>query len=257
MQNNQSSYPLWSWLIAILLAVALIWMYLTGNGPSNVCCTAADTDQTQTIDATPVVSEAFSFTATEYEFISNGDAGNINWAGESLEALKAILVGGITAEGDERMITLTGTVESEAIKQQKEQDAQTYFGPDATIDNLITVMEPIINEEPAAIITPPSAAKLYFETGVHGLPADSADVLDPIITWLNNNPDSKAIISGYHDATGDVESNARLAKKRAESAYNALITAGIEDARIEMRKPESTDGGGDLSEARRVEVSIE
>ncbi len=259
MQNNQSSYPFWTWIIAIALAVVLLLMLLTGKMPSSTCCTdaSASVAETETMEAAPVVTEAFSFTATENEFVSSGDASNINWAGESLDALKSVLAGGITAEGSERMIMLTGTVDSEDIKQQKELDAQTYFGPDTTIDNQITVMTPIIIEEPVAIIEPPTAAKLYFDTGVHRLPADSIDTLDPIITWLNNNPDSKAIISGFHDETGDVASNARLSKKRAESAYNALVTAGIDESRIELRKPESTNGGGDLSEARRVEVSIE
>ncbi len=261
MQNNQSSYPFWTWVIAIALALILLWMFLTGKGPSETCCVEAGTPiAAAPAESTPTVTEAFSFTATESEFLSSGDASNVNWSGGSLEALKAILVGGITAEGDARMITLTGTVESEEFKQQTGLDAQTYFGPDATIDNQITVMAPIapIEEEPeVAIMDLPDAAKIYFATGVHRLPADSVDTLDPIITWLNNNPDAKAVISGFHDLTGDVASNERLAKKRAESAYNALITAGITEERIEMRKPESTDGGGDLSEARRVEVSIE
>jgi len=111
--------------------------------------------------------------------------------------------------------------------------------------------------EPAAAIEAPPAAKLYFGTGVHRLPSDSTTTLEPIITWLNDNPSAKAFISGFHDPTGNLASNVRLSKKRAESAYNALINAGISADRLEMRKPESTEGGGDLSEARRVEVSIE
>ncbi len=258
MQNNQSSYSFWTWIIAFALAVLLLLLFLTGKVPSSTCCSdTTSTAETTPMEAAPVVTEAFNFTATESEFISSGDASNINWAGESLDALKTILTGGITAEGSERMITLTGTVDSEDIKQQKELDAQTYFGPDTTIDNQITVMAPIVIEEPVAILEPPTVAKLYFDTGVHRLPADSVNTLDPIITWLNNNPDSKAVISGFHDETGDVASNARLSKKRAESAYNALITAGIDEGRVELRKPESTDGGGNLNEARRVEVSIE
>lgn len=259
MQTNQSSYPFWSWVIAIALALLLLWMYTTGNGP-NTCCTekSAPTAQAEGMETPPAITEAFSFSATEYEFSSTGDASHVNWAGESLDALNALLSGGITAEGDERMIVLTGSADSEGTKQQKGLDAQAYFGPDATIENQITIMEPIAAEEPIVVMDlPPSAAKLYFDSGVHRLPSDSAATLDPVITWLNSNANAKAIISGYHDTTGDLASNARLAKKRAESAYNALITAGIEEDRIEMRKPESAEGGGDLSEARRVEVSIE
>lgn len=74
---------------------------------------------------------------------------------------------------------------------------------------------------------------------------------------LNDNPDAKTVVSGYHDATGDLASNQRLAKKRAQSFYDALISAGINADSIELRKPASAEGDSDLSEARRVEVSIE
>ncbi|MEE9331058.1 MAG: OmpA family protein [Methylophilaceae bacterium] len=258
MHNDQSSYSRWSWIIALILALILLWMYLTGKGPSSACCNvaevAAPTAEVMPMDMeeAPVVTEAFSFAATENDFTSNGDASNITWAGDDIDALKALLMGGINAKGDETSVLLTGTVSTEDIKQQKGLDAQAFFGPDATIDNQITIMM----EEPTAVVAPP-AAKLYFNTGVHRLPADSVNTLDPVITWLNNNPEAKAIISGFHDPTGNLARNQELAKKRAESANNALLNAGIEADRIEMRKPEVTEGGGDLSEARRVEVSIE
>lgn len=38
--NNQSSYSRWTWIVALLLALALLWMLFTGHGPSNTCCVA-------------------------------------------------------------------------------------------------------------------------------------------------------------------------------------------------------------------------
>lgn len=259
MQNNQSSYSRWSWIIALILALILLWMFLTGKGPNNTCChstaaLATPAEVMPTAEEEAVITEPFSFSATEMDFTSTGDVSEITWAGADIDGLKALLAGNIQAEGDNALVVLTGEVESEVLKEEKELNAQAFFGPDVTIDNQITVAELIL--ETATAIAPP-AAKLYFGTGVHRLPADSTSTLEPIITWLNNNPNANAIISGFHDVTGNPASNARLAKKRAESAYNALLTAGIDAERIEMRKPESTEGEGDLSEARRVEVSIE
>jgi hypothetical protein len=37
---------------------------------------------------------------------------------------------------------------------------------------------------------------------------------------------------------------------------DALQAAGLDTARIEMRKPEVTTGGGNADEARRVEVTV-
>ena len=68
---------------------------------------------------------------------------------------------------------------------------------------------------------------------------------------------AKAVLSGYHDSRGNKAVNEELAKNRAKSVREMLKTAGIDETRIEMRKPESVDGGGDLAEARRVEVAVE
>lgn len=65
------------------------------------------------------------------------------------------------------------------------------------------------------------------------------------------------MISGYHDSHGSLASNQELAKHRAKAVSTALEEAGIDDDRIELRKPESTTGLGDAAEARRVEVSVD
>ncbi|MFV1922427.1 MAG: OmpA family protein [Methylotenera sp.] len=252
MHDNQSSYAFWSWVVALVLAIILFWMYLNGNGPTNACCstdTTASSDLTVANDA-PAITEAFSFTATATEFIGNGDASNITWISD-IDALKALLSDNLKAEGDELTITLSGEVDSQEMKEQKLANAQAFFGPDAIINNQITVSMPMTTD------TTPSTAKLYFESGVHALPADADSILGASIDWVNTHPEATVIISGYHDATGDLESNQQLAKKRAQSVYDALISAGIGAERIEMHKPESTQGDGDLSEARRVEVTIQ
>jgi hypothetical protein len=64
------------------------------------------------------------------------------------------------------------------------------------------------------------------------------------------------VLSGFHDSRGNQAVNEEIAKNRAKSVREALKIAGIDEARIEMRKPESVNGG-DLAEAWRVEVSVE
>jgi len=105
-------------------------------------------------------------------------------------------------------------------------------------------------------VEPPPAAKLYFDTGKDALKADAATSLAPIIEWLSAHPDSKAILSGFHDVRGNQQSNEDLAYRRAKAAQAALLNAGVDVMRIEFVKPEVVEGGGDLAEARRVEVSI-
>ena len=69
--------------------------------------------------------------------------------------------------------------------------------------------------------------------------------------------DSKARISGFHDESGGAATNAEIAKQRAQAVKQWLQEQGIASERIEMDKPAVTEGGGDASEARRVEVSVE
>jgi outer membrane protein OmpA-like peptidoglycan-associated protein len=256
MHNNQSIYSRWSWIVALILALILLLMLLTGRGPSSACCAAPEAVPVveETMPVTPAsTAEAFGFSATANDFTSNGDSANVSWFSQS-EALKALLAGGdgLQAQGDDKSVVLRGTVDSEAIKVQKGTDAQAFFGSAITVDNQLLVKA----AEPSAVMPPP-AAKLYFDTGKTSLQADADATLAPTIEWLGAHPESKAVVSGFHDPRGNQKVNEDLAYKRAKAVHAALITAGIDVMRIELRKPESVDGGGDLAEARRVEVSVE
>jgi outer membrane protein OmpA-like peptidoglycan-associated protein len=257
VHENQSSYSLWTWLIALLLAILLLWMLMSGRGPSSACCgvpTAAPIEAAPVAAPAPIAAaEPFGFNASCKEFSNTGDASAFAWVANA-DALKTMLCGGegLTAAGDGKNVVLTGVVDSEATKTKMGEDAKAYFGDGVTIDNQITVKA----AEPVAMAAPP-AAKLYFDTAKTKQPADSAATLAPIVEWLKANPNAKAVISGFHDPRGSAARNAQLAKGRAQSTYEALIAAGVDASRIEMRKPADLNGGGDLNEARRVEVSVE
>lgn len=62
------------------------------------------------------------------------------------------------------------------------------------------------------------------------------------------------VISGFHDASGDPEKNAELAKQRAIAVRDALVGAGVAAVKMELKKPEQTLADGPAQEARRVEV---
>lgn len=253
--HHQPSYNLWTWIVALLLALVLLWMLLTGRGPSSACCglaTGTAVPATETIPAPSVSINSFSFSASGNDFSSSGVGTNIAWLAQA-DALKAMLSNDLYAQGDDKNVVLSGTVDSDAIKQQKGVDAQAFFGPDVIVDNQLTIKatEQVTVQETAA----PAAVKIYFDSAKTALPADTN--LTTIIEWLKTHPASKAVLSGYHDPRGNKATNEKLAKDRAESVEEALEAAGIDDDQIEMRKPQSVDGGADLAEARRVEVSIQ
>jgi K(+)-stimulated pyrophosphate-energized sodium pump len=107
---------------------------------------------------------------------------------------------------------------------------------------------------PVAVMTI-EVVKLYFDSGKADLPGDAAAKLAPLAAKAKADG-SKLKVSGYHDATGNLEQNQELAKKRAFAVRDQLKGAGIAEDRIEMAKPEMTQGPGNDAEARRVEIVL-
>ena len=252
--SDHHRYSLWTWVVAILLALILLWMLLTGRGPSGACCVNAAETAPVAIPTEPIANKAFSFSAVGETFSSAGDGSNVAWLPQA-EALGGILGSwDLNLQGDDKAVVLTGTVTSEAIKQQKAADLQAFLGPNVVIDNQLVVQAAHTS---MATDFAPAPIKLYFDSGKTTLPADANISLAAIVDWLKTHPESKAILSGYHDPKGNQDFNEALAKQRAEAVEDALAAAGIDEERVDKRKPQSVDGGTDLAEARRVEVSIE
>jgi outer membrane protein OmpA-like peptidoglycan-associated protein len=100
------------------------------------------------------------------------------------------------------------------------------------------------------------AGTLYFATGVATLGPDSADAIKALAATVQAAAPRGAVLSGFHDVTGDPAKNAELAKERAKAVREALKAAGVPPERIALRKPQSTTGDGSNQEARRVEVRL-
>ncbi len=96
--------------------------------------------------------------------------------------------------------------------------------------------------------------KLYFDAGKTDLPANTDAIVKAATEFLKANAAAKIALSGFVDKTGNADQNAELAKNRAKAVREALKKAGVDEARIEMRKPETLTGAADNKEARRVEV---
>lgn len=107
----------------------------------------------------------------------------------------------------------------------------------------------------AAIRVENGVVKFYFASGSAELAPGAADALGDIVKGVAAG--QKAVISGFHDTTGDPASNEELAKQRALAVRNALAALGIGDDKLELRKPVATAADGANAQARRVEVTLE
>ena len=99
--------------------------------------------------------------------------------------------------------------------------------------------------------------KFYFASGKADLAAGASEALLDVVKGAQAG--RKVAISGFHDATGDAEQNAELAKQRALAVRDALTAAGVPDNQIELKKPEQIAGSATASDAqaRRVEISLQ
>ena len=130
-------------------------------------------------------------------------------------------------------------------------------------------IQPARAPAPAAVVLAPAAVevvdgptikvedgivKFYFATGK----ADVANGADEALADVAKGVASgkKALVSGYHDTTGDVAVNEELAKQRAVAVRIVLVRIGVPEDKVELKKPEVTTGSGGNAEARRVEVLL-
>ena len=122
---------------------------------------------------------------------------------------------------------------------------------------------------PAAAATTPAVAmadaasfrvdngvvKFYFASAKADLASGSEAALAEVAKAVAAG--KRAVVSGYHDASGDPDKNAELARLRAANVRDALKIAGVPEDKVELRKPEQTTAGGPAAEARRVEVTVQ
>ncbi len=98
----------------------------------------------------------------------------------------------------------------------------------------------------------PGVVKFYFATGKTDLAPGSAEALADVVKGVAAG--QKAVISGYHDSTGDPVANAELAKQRAMKVRDTLVSIGVAEDKVELKKPEQMAGDG--PDARRVDVVL-
>jgi K(+)-stimulated pyrophosphate-energized sodium pump len=116
------------------------------------------------------------------------------------------------------------------------------------------VAAPAVEVDAASIKVENGVIKFYFASGgaalADGAPAALADVVKAV------GEGKMAVLSGFHDTSGDPAKNAELAKQRAFAVRDALKALGVAEDKVELSKPAESTGSGSAAEARRVEVTL-
>ncbi|RQO58136.1 hypothetical protein DBV14_08470 [Variovorax sp. KBW07] len=120
----------------------------------------------------------------------------------------------------------------------------------AEVTETVTVTIP----DGASIRVVNGVVNFYFATGSADLAPGAAEALAAVIKGVESG--HKAVVSGFHDTTGDAAINEELAKKRAQMVRDVLTGLGVPADKVDLQKPAVTAGSGNNAEARRVEVKL-
>jgi outer membrane protein OmpA-like peptidoglycan-associated protein len=112
----------------------------------------------------------------------------------------------------------------------------------------------VVIPEGASIQVVGGVVNFYFATGSADLAPGAAEALAVVIKGIEGG--RKAVISGFHDTTGDAKINEELAKLRAQTVRDVLVGLGVPADKVDLQKPVVGTGSGNNAEARRVEVKL-
>jgi outer membrane protein OmpA-like peptidoglycan-associated protein len=137
---------------------------------------------------------------------------------------------------------------------QKTRPATAMAAAPATTVAVVTETVSVVIPDGASIRVVGDKVNFYFATGSADLAPRAAEALAAVIKGVEAG--RRAVVSGFHDTTGDPALNQQLARKRAEMVRDVLIGLGVPAAKIDLQQPPVTTGSGSDAQARRVEVKL-
>ena len=164
-----------------------------------------------------------------------------------------IVLGGIITAvvvGVLALCTLVGVGGGDSANAQK-ADASAMVAP-AVLTTTAGAVSVAADE--AKVVVENGVVKFYFASGKAGLATGANEALAEVVKGVKAG--QKAVVSGFHDNTGNLAANQELAKQRAISVRDTLVALGVPADSIELKKPENAEGTGDNAQARRVEVVL-
>lgn len=141
---------------------------------------------------------------------------------------------------------------------------QTYStkfipAPEPEIKYVEKIVEKIVEvpAEPAVTAAEPLRRDIFFQINKTVIRDSEAQKVQDIVAYMNQNPTSKVMITGYADAgTGNDRINDRLAAGRADAVVKALKNAGIAESRISFDSKGARVQPFEDNDSNRVSICI-
>ena len=124
----------------------------------------------------------------------------------------------------------------------------------ATTVSVVTETVTVVIPAGASIRVAGGVVNFYFATASADIAPGAAEALAIVLKGVESG--KKALVSGFHDTTGDPALNDELARKRAQMVRDVLVGLGCPPDKVQMERPAITTGTGNDAEARRVEVKL-
>jgi outer membrane protein OmpA-like peptidoglycan-associated protein len=251
--SNQLDWPRysrWTWIIAISALLALLWLWMSGRGPNSAGCCGAPTAAVvapvaaaatvAAVVAAPTMAQAVKASWDGAKLTLEGVVGSEATKKAMLDAAIAKYGAGnvidkltvdATAKGDVK-ITLSGEVDSDAVKASRGAEAQAFY-PGTTIDNQLSVkVAAAVPAAPAATADDVKCGDSIlvaanFATGSARLSPDMAKVLSAVVPCIKGPYE----VGGHTDNVGDDAPNQVLSDRRARAVAGFLASKGV-DAKL-------------------------
>lgn len=118
------------------------------------------------------------------------------------------------------------------------------------------VMNPSAETMTSAPLPAATVGQIFFGSGAIRVDESQQAALGAAVQALAADSAAAAALSGFHDSTGSLEANQRVAKARALAVRDALIAQGVDESRIRLEKPQMTLGGTSPELSRRVDILL-
>ena len=206
------------------LIVLVVLVAVAGCGKKTTTPSSA-----QTAPATIAPAPTAQLTATP-AFVSAGDQVQLSW---TTAGATTISIDGI------------GDVPSSGVKAVTPSQSTSYHlvargdGGMAEATARVTVNAPPAVVVPTSTMTPEEEFKgavqdVFFDYDTYDIRGDAQAVLSRDASYPASHPNVKIVIGGYCDERGSNEYNLALGQKRADSAKDALVSAGVATGRIRV-----------------------
>ncbi len=277
MSSTRSSNT-WRLIGAILLLLLLIFMWMTGRGPSDGCCGDAAVTKPAVVPPPPVLAATPAPAPVAAKVNGLWENGKLTLTGEvsSDTDKKRLVDAAIASYGAGNVIdqltvktgltalagvTLTGTVPSDADKAARGEAAIKAFAP-ASVDNQLVVQAPAPTTPVAAAEKAPDCSKamqlnVLFATGRADITPQGKRYLNDVVKCVTG----PMLVGGHTDNVGSAKLNAKLSAARANSVKAYLVGKGVKSELLSAEgfgpsKPVADNGTkAGRAKNRRIELT--